>query len=565
MTRYPRARLGAAAVVAFVCGLYFASGADLTDFGWAQGKVAGSTQPSPKAIASLIETQDAFEAIAAKAKPAVVSIKVTKFVTRPVQPAQRVVPPNGGRGGQGRNRSLDSLPANLRDLLPPGLFGPGMVDPADPRGGGDDPVMGSGSGFIVTADGYILTNNHVVRDADVVTVRTIDKRDYTAKVIGRDPTTDIAVIKIDATNLPTLPMGNDANARVGQWVLAIGNPLDLDFTVTAGIISAKGRSQRELNMQMGGSASITDFIQTDAAINPGNSGGPLVDIHGNVIGINAAIESGTGYFAGYGFAIPITLAKDVMDDLVKYGKVRRAIIGVKIADIDQADAEAAGIKTVSGARVDGFTPDGDPDHSPAGRAGIRMGDVIVAANGQPVDKVSTLQRIIRGFEPDQTVDVDVVRYGEKKNFKIRLAELESASESAPNRLPRDGGGGASAVPSSAAAKRLGAEFAPVGTQGVGDLPLPAGQRTGLVVMDVSTRGPSFQKLIAFSPALMGRGSPSAMVIQKVVYPVQRDIKSVADLDQALNSVKPGTVAQFLVYIATDGPGAGPTLISIRLP
>jgi serine protease Do len=561
MSRYPRARLGAAAVVAFVCGLYFASGADLTDFSWAQGRVAGSTQPSSKAIASLVETQDAFEAIADKAKPAVVSIKVTKFTARPTQPAQRLVPaPNGRRGGQGRGMTIpDSLPANLRDLFPPGLFGPTDIDPTDPRS--DQPVMGSGSGFIVTSDGFILTNNHVVRDADVVTVRTIDKRDYTARVVGRDPTTDIAVIKIDATNLPTLPMGNDANARVGQWVLAIGNPLDLDFTVTAGIISAKGRSQRELNMQMGGSASITDFIQTDAAINPGNSGGPLVDIHGNVIGINAAIESGTGYFAGYGFAIPITLAKDVMDDLIKYGKVRRAIIGVDIRDIDQADAEAAGLKTVSGALVLGFR--GDPSNSPGGRAGLKIGDVIVSANGQAVDKVSTLQRIIRSFEPDQSVDVDVIRYGEKKAFKIRLAELENELESAAIRPARNGGGGAADVPSSAAAKRLGAEFAPVGSQRVADLALPAGQRTGLVVTAVSTRGPSFQKLFEYS-AGMGRGSAAAMVIQKIVYPVQRDIKSVADLDQALASVKPGTVAQFSVLIVTDGPPTT-SLVSIRLP
>jgi serine protease Do len=561
MSRYPRARLGGAAVVAFVCGLYFASGADLTDLGWAQGKVAGSTQPSAKAIASLVETQAAFEAIADKAKPAVVSIKVTKFMTRPVQPAQRLVPPNG-RGGQGRNRSLDSLPPNLRDLIPPGFFGPGGIEPIDPRGG-DTPVMGSGSGFIVTPDGYILTNNHVVRDADVVTVRTIEKRDYTARVIGRDPTTDIAVIKIDAANLPTLAMGDDAKARVGQWVLAIGNPLDLDFTVTAGIISAKGRSQRELNMQMGGATSITDFIQTDAAINPGNSGGPLVDIHGNVIGINAAIESTTGMFAGYGFAIPITLAKDVMDDLIKYGKVRRAIIGVDIRDIDQADAEAAGIKTVSGALVLGFR--GDASSSPGGRAGLKVGDVIVAANGQPVDKVSTLQRIIRSFEPNQTVDVEAVRYGEKKTFKVRLAELETDLESASNRPPRNGGGGAADVPSSAAAKRLGAEFAPVGSSGVADLPIPPGERTGLVVTSVSTRGPSFQKLYEYSPARPMAGSATGMVIQKIVYPVQRDIKSVADLDQALAAVKPGTVAQFSVYMASEGPGAKTTLVSIRLP
>jgi serine protease Do len=428
MSKYPRARLGAAAVVAFVCGLYFASGADLTDFGWAQGRVATSTQPSAKAIASLVETQDAFEAIADKAKPAVVSIKVTKFMTRPVQPAQRLVPaPNGGRGGQGRNRSFDSLPPNLRDLLPPGLFGPGMVDPVDPRGAGDAPVMGSGSGFIVTPDGYILTNNHVVRDADVVTVRTIEKRDYIARVIGRDSTTDIAVIKIDATNLPTLAMGDDAKARVGQWVLAIGNPLDLDFTVTAGIVSAKGRQ-----ITGGGGLTLESFIQTDAVINPGNSGGPLIDLFGRVIGVNSAIF-GSDRFVGYGFAVPIDLARRVVRDLLEYGYLRRPRLGVGVRAVTAVEAEIYRLPEVRGAIVSSVERG-----RPAAEAGIRIGDVVQSLNGERISDDTEFITRLADLRPGERVTLGIVRDARPQNVQVTLGEFPRENEprdSAPERAP----------------------------------------------------------------------------------------------------------------------------------
>src|ERR671933_1682222 len=231
------------------------------------------------------------------------------------------------------------------------------------------PMEASGTGFIVTKDGYILTNNHVVADADRVTVGLLDKRNFTARVVGRDATTDIAVVKIDATNLPVATLGDDEQARVGQWVLAIGNPLQLDFTVTAGIISSKGRSLPGL---LSTRYAITDYIQTDAAINPGNSGGPLVNIRGEVIGINSAIASQTGYYSGYGFAIPITLAKDVMSDLIAYGKVRRPVLGVTINDADADDAQAAGLSDIRGVKVEGFNP---AEGSPAERAGLEPGDV----------------------------------------------------------------------------------------------------------------------------------------------------------------------------------------------
>src|SRR6185312_4584603 len=218
-------------------------------------------------------------------------------------------------------------------------------------------------------------NNHVVADADKLTVTLLDKRVFKAKVIGRDPTTDVAVIKIDGTGFPTINLGNDETSRVGEWVLAVGNPLGLDFTVTAGIISAKGRSGQLRNLYASQYA-IVDYIQTDAAINPGNSGGPLVNSKGEVIGVNSAIASGTGYYSGYGFAIPITLAKSVMDDIIKYGTVKRAIVGVNLDEVDPATAKAAGLAHPAGAVITGYGE--DTLNSPARKAGIELGDVVIA-------------------------------------------------------------------------------------------------------------------------------------------------------------------------------------------
>jgi len=310
-TASSRARLGAAVVVAFLCGLVFASGFDLTRFGFAQQGTAGAKVASSQ-VQSLAETGSAFEAIADHVTPSVVSIHTQTVRTRP---RMRGGPPGSAPGIEDFFRQFEQQA---------------------PR---EQVQEASGSGFIVSKDGYILTNNHVVADADKVTVTLLDKRSFEAKVIGRDPTTDVAVIKIDGSNLPVATLGDDNVARVGQWVVAIGNPLGLDFTVTAGIISAKGRPLPGL---LPNNYAITDYIQTDAAINPGNSGGPLVNIRGEVIGINSAIASQTGYYAGYGFAIPVTLAKEVMNDLIKYGKVQRAVIGVAIKDATAATPRRQG-------------------------------------------------------------------------------------------------------------------------------------------------------------------------------------------------------------------------------
>ena len=308
--RYSRARFGAAIAVAFLCGLIFASGFDLTRFSWAQGRATGSaaTKPSAAQVAPAADMESAFEAVADHARPAVVSIDVERFARS--RPATRL----RSRPGQ--------LPPGFEDFVRQFDAPNNMPD--------DIPQEASGSGFIVSNDGYILTNNHVVADADRVNVTLFDKRSFSAKVVGRDPTTDVAVVKIDAgNNLPTLNLGNDAAARVGQWVLAIGNPLQLNFTVTAGIVSAKGRKAPELLNPNGSNPyAITDYIQTDAAINPGNSGGPLLNIHGDVIGINSAIASGTGYYAGYGFAAPPLLGVPMVNGRpvgMLNGPFRRAV------------------------------------------------------------------------------------------------------------------------------------------------------------------------------------------------------------------------------------------------
>src|SRR5215207_8019781 len=385
-TSISRVRLGAAVVTAFVCGLLFASGFDLTRYGFAQDGSRGGAKVSSSQVQSLAETGSAFEAIADHVTPSVVSIQTTRVAS-----------------ARQRNSRPD-IEEFFRNFQP---------QPQERA-----PQEASGTGFIVSKDGYILTNNHVVADADKVTVTLLDKRVFEAKVIGRDPSTDVAVIKIDGTNLPVTALGDDNNARVGQWVVAIGNPLGLDFTVTAGIISAKGRPLTGLLGTRG--YEITDYIQTDAAINPGNSGGPLVNIRGEVIGINSAIASSTGFYAGYGFAIPVTLAKQVMDDLIKYGKVRRAVMGVSIGPATAIDAKAAGMKEVTGVLVRSFMP--DHGNSPARQAGVQPGHVIVAVDGKATDRVGTLQRIIRARKPGETVTLDVMRFGEKKSFRVKLME-----------------------------------------------------------------------------------------------------------------------------------------------
>ncbi len=272
-------------------------------------------------------------------------------------------------------------------------------------------IKGSGSGVIISKDGYIVTNNHVIENATNITVTLFNKHTYKAKVIGRDPATDIALIKIDADNLPVLPFGDSDKLKVGQWVLAIGNPFNLTSTVTAGIVSAKGRSVSIIDRRY----AIESFIQTDAAINPGNSGGALVNLDGELVGINTAIASPTGVYAGYGFAVPVNIVKKVVADLLEYGSVQRAYLGVSVADINDEIAQKFDISDYDGAVVMQITPGGAAE-----AAGIKVGDVITAVDGMTVSDVPELLEKIGQHRPGDKVVVTVIRHGKKLDIPVIL-------------------------------------------------------------------------------------------------------------------------------------------------
>ncbi len=281
----------------------------------------------------------------------------------------------------------------------------------DSYGFEQQPRSGTGSGVIYTSDGYILTNNHVVEFADEFEVTLYDNREFRARLVGRDPNTDMAVIKIDANDLPPFELGNSDDARVGEWVLAVGNPFDLTSTVTAGIISAKGR---DIDIIKGGKA-IESFIQTDAAVNPGNSGGALVDVNGNLIGINSAIATPNGVFAGYSFAIPINLVKRIADDLVKYGEYRRAYLGVNVITMDSHVAQEYGIPYTKGVLIASLDPEGS-----ASLAGVQENDVVTKANGKNVTTSSELMELIGRSKVGETLTLNVVRSGNSQEIPVRL-------------------------------------------------------------------------------------------------------------------------------------------------
>lgn len=279
---------------------------------------------------------------------------------------------------------------------------------------GDDlfgPQQGSGSGVIYSQDGYIITNNHVVKGAETLEVTLYDNRTFTAKLIGIDEKTDLAVIKIEASDLPNIGLGNSDNAKVGEWVLAVGNPFDLTSTVTAGIISAKGRS---INL-LGGGNSIESFIQTDAAVNPGNSGGALVDTEGNLLGINTAIATNTGTFSGYSFAIPVNLVTRIVDDIIEYGSFQRAFLGVIIAELDNEYAEQLGVNITQGVVIEELVDGGSAQF-----AGLQPKDVITGINGKDVKSVPELQEIVGRAKVGDTLDVQINRRGNIQKIPVKL-------------------------------------------------------------------------------------------------------------------------------------------------
>ncbi len=333
-----------------------------------------------------------FTVAAAKTVPAVVHIKVT----------------------------MSSSPqANYIDPIFRDFFGDGGF-PFGQRG----PSMGSGSGVIISADGYIVTNNHVVNGADKIEVVLNDKRSYKGKVIGTDPNTDLALVKIEADNLPFVVYGNSDNVKIGEWVLAVGNPLNLTSTVTAGIVSAKGRNINIIGED--GSRTpfpIESFIQTDAAVNRGNSGGALVNTRGELVGINTAIASQTGMYAGYSFAVPVNLVKKVMDDLLEYGKVQRAFLGVQIQEVNSDVAKEKGLKSTRGVLVARVN-----DGGAAELAGVQSGDVIISVAGVEVNSTSELMEQVGRHRPGDKIDIKVIRENKDKNLAVVLRGEDNTTD-----------------------------------------------------------------------------------------------------------------------------------------
>lgn len=361
-------------------------------------------------IALLARSSKAFATVVKKAGPAVVHVRVEKSVTSA-----------GRTGGRGAN------PHDFfNDPLFERFFGPQFRGRQNPNG--QQPrkfkQQAAGSGFIISKDGYILTNNHVVEEADKITVRLDDEREFEAEVIGTDPQSDVALIKIDGKKLPTLPLGNSDKLEVGEWVIAIGSPFELNQTVTVGVVSAKGRNRMGIN-------DYENFIQTDAAINPGNSGGPLLNIHGEAIGINTAIFSRSGGYMGIGFAIPINMAKNIEQQLQKHGKVTRGWLGVMIQDVDKDLAKSFDLDSTQGVLISGVT-----ENSPAAQAGLQQGDVIVALDERSLVNVAELRNSIAMIAPDSKITLTIIRDGKERKLPVTIAEQPSEFGSVAKQLEK---------------------------------------------------------------------------------------------------------------------------------
>ncbi|QHV98139.1 Do family serine endopeptidase [Spirosoma endbachense] len=330
----------------------------------------------------------------------------------------------------------------------------------------------SGSGVIISKDGYIVTNNHVVQDADEVEVIMTDKRSFKAKVIGTDPLTDLAVIKVEANNLPAITLGDSDALKLGEWVLAVGYPLDLESTVTAGIVSAKGRGIGILNQNARqndpkADTPIEAFIQTDAAINPGNSGGALVNLRGELVGINSAIASATGYYSGYGFAVPVSLVKKVSADLLKYGNVQRGYLGIIPIELNSTVAKEKGAKIGRGIYVESVV-----DNGAAKTAGLEKGDVIVKMEGQSLDSDAQMREIIGRRRPGDILNVTINRDGTERDVKIELRNRNGG---------RDVIKKAEVSTANAALSSLGADFEELSAQDAKQLGVAGGVRVKKIV------------------------------------------------------------------------------------
>jgi len=382
-----------------------------------------------------------FAVAAEKALPAVVHIKASKQATT--------------RGMGGRDIDPSQIPDAFRDLF-------GMPEDGGRRGGPAPLQQGSGSGVIISADGYIATNNHVVDGAEDLQVVLNDQQTYEATIIGVDPTTDIALIKIDARNLPTVQFADSDKLKIGEWVVAVGNPFSLTSTVTAGIVSAKGRSI-DIVRRSGGEMAIESFIQTDAVVNPGNSGGALVDINGDLVGINTAISSPTGVFAGYSFAVPSAIVKKVVEDLREFGIVQRGLLGARIQELNTAFAKELEIDRDNGVYISEVT-----EESAAEAAGLRKGDVIIGVDGITTLRNSELLEQLGRHRPGDVVEIEYERDGSRRTASARLQNTNGTTEAVrPEAKPES-------------VMQLGAEFVELNEQTASELNV----RGGVTIADV---------------------------------------------------------------------------------
>ncbi|MDD2160701.1 DegQ family serine endoprotease [Pseudomonas sp. MIL19] len=342
-----------------------------------------------------------FTELVEQASPAVVNISTRqKMPDRPVAGAGQLNVPD-----------LEGLPPMFREFFERNI--PQM--PRTPGGGRQREAQSLGSGFIISADGYVLTNNHVIADADEIIVRLADRSELEAKLIGTDPRSDVALLKVEGSGLPTVKLGKSDELKVGEWVLAIGSPFGFDHSVTAGIVSAKGRSLPN--------ESYVPFIQTDVAINPGNSGGPLFNLAGEVVGINSQIFTRSGGFMGLSFAIPMSVAMDVADQLKAEGKVSRGWLGVVIQEVNKDLAESFGLDKPAGALVAQVLEDG-----PAAKGGLQVGDVILSLDGKPIIMSADLPHLVGALKPGARAELDVVRDGARKKLKVTIGALPEDGE-----------------------------------------------------------------------------------------------------------------------------------------
>jgi serine protease Do len=479
----------------FVGGLGLASGLGWTGPSYAMPTITQVPQVSEEAVRPALDLSDAFANAAEAVTPAVVRIEVTTT-----------------------SRSV-------------------TLDPFEGFREQEMPSLGGGSGFLVSHDGYILTNNHVVGDAEDIRVYLIDGRYYTAAVVGTDPTTDVAVIKIEESELPYLSLGSSATLRVGEWVLAVGNPGfgggspqtadDLDYTVTAGIVSATDRPltliQNELlgNPESAETAgyAIENYIQTDAVINRGNSGGPMVNIRGQVVGINSAIFSPTGNYVGYGFAIPIDLAGRVMEDIIEYGRVRRAWLGVSITQIVPEDQEVYELPELAGVLIQEVTPGG-----PAEDLGLRRADVLFSVDGTKVYSPNGLQNLIAQRRPGDRVTLRVFRDGSAMDLPVRLGEAPLSTTTETRSRPE----------AASAEEKLGISVQELTPELARQFRFE--EPGGVVITGVTRLGPADRRAIGIGTKILGINNVS--------------VETPDDIRRVLRGVEPGEVVSLFLEFNT---------------